>query len=164
MGQRVGQRYVTEVRVRWSDLDAFGHVNNARTVTLLEEARVDWLFVDAARHGVSRLTEGIVVARLEIDYRRAIGFGLPVTVSMGVATLRTSSFAVDYLVSVGGTTVAHAMTVMVPVDPTTFRPRRIDEGERAYLTRFRVAGAAELVEAGLADVEGAGAAGVTPCA
>ena len=64
----MGRRYVTQVRVRWSDLDAFRHVNNARTVTLLEEARVDWLFAEAARHGVDRLTEGIVVARLEIDY------------------------------------------------------------------------------------------------
>ena len=41
------QRYVTDVRVRYSDLDAQGHVNNARVITLLEEARVDWLYADA---------------------------------------------------------------------------------------------------------------------
>ncbi len=83
----MSRRYVTQVRVRWSDLDAFRHVNNARTVTLLEEARVDWLFSEAARHGVERLTEGIVVARLEIDYKRPIGMELPVTVSMGLTKL-----------------------------------------------------------------------------
>ena len=81
---RAMRRYVTQVRVRWSDLDAFRHVNNAKTVTLLEEARVDWLFSEAARHGVNRLTEGIVVAKLEIEYKRPIGMELPVTVSMGV--------------------------------------------------------------------------------
>ena len=78
---------MTQVRVRWSDLDAFRHVNNAKTVTLLEEARVDWLFSEAARHGVNRLTEGIVVAKLEIEYKRPIGMELPVTVSMGVIRL-----------------------------------------------------------------------------
>jgi acyl-CoA thioester hydrolase len=129
-------RYVTQVRVRWSDLDAFGHVNNARTVTLLEEARVDWLFTDASRHGVDRITEGIVVAHLEIDYKRPIGMKLPVTVSMGVTKLGVASFTIDYVLSQAGATAATAATVLVPVDRATFRPRRMDERERTYLGRF----------------------------
>lgn len=129
-------RYVTQVRVRWSDLDAFGHVNNARTVTLLEEARVDWLFTDASQHGVDRITEGIVVAHLEIDYKRPIGMKLPVIVSMGVTKLGVASFAIDYVLSQAGATAATASTVLVPVDPATFRPRRMDERERVYLSRF----------------------------
>jgi acyl-CoA thioester hydrolase len=132
----MGLRYVAQVRVRWSDLDAFGHVNNARTVTLLEEARIDWLFTEAARHGVERLTEGVVVAHLDIDYTRAIGFDPPVTISMGVTRLGAASFTVDYLVTVAGATVATASTVLVPVDPTTFRPRRFDEKERSFLARY----------------------------
>ena len=129
-------RYVTQVRVRWSDLDAFGHVNNARTVTLLEEARVDWLFTDATRHGVDRITDGIVVAHLEIDYKRPIGMKLPVTVSMGVTKLNAASVTIDYVLSQAGATAATASTVLVPVDPATFRPRRMDERERTYLARF----------------------------
>ena len=35
-----------EVVVRWSDMDAFQHVNHARMVTLLEEARIPWPFAD----------------------------------------------------------------------------------------------------------------------
>jgi acyl-CoA thioester hydrolase len=129
-------RYVTQVRVRWSDLDAFRHVNNARTVTLLEEARIDWLFTEAARHGVDRLTEGIVVAHLEIDYKRPIGMEVPVTASMGITKLGVASFTVDYLLSQAGATAATASTVLVPVDPATFRPRRMDEKEQAYLRRY----------------------------
>lgn len=135
-GPETGQRYVTEVRVRWSDLDAFGHVNNARTLTLLEEARVDWLFVAAREHGVDRLTEGIVVAKVTVDYLRAIGFGAPITVSMGVATLGSASFTVDYQVHAADELAVTATTVMVPVDPATFRPRRLSEVERAYLRHF----------------------------
>ena len=132
----MSRRYVTQVRVRWSDLDAYRHVNNAHTVTLLEEARIDWLFAEAARHGVNRLTEGIVVARLEIDYKRPIGMELPVTVSMGLTRLGQASMTVDYIVSVAGTTVATALSVLVPVDPVTFRPRRMDDRERAYLMQY----------------------------
>ncbi len=132
----MARRYVTQVRVRWSDLDAFRHVNNAKTVTLLEEARVDWLFSEAARHGVDRLTEGIVVARLEIDYKRPIGMQVPVTVSMGVTKIGQASMTIDYVLSVAGLTAATASTVLVPVDPATFRPRRLDDRERAFLTGY----------------------------
>lgn len=127
---------MTQVRVRWSDLDAFRHVNNAKTVTLLEEARVDWLFSEAAKHGVARLTEGIVVARLEIEYKRPIGMEVPVTVSMGLTRIGQASMTADYVLSVAGTTAVTALTVLVPVDPVTFRPRRLDDRERTFLTQY----------------------------
>lgn len=122
--------------MRWSDLDAFGHVNNARTVTLLEEARVDWLFLEAGRRGANRLTDGVVVAKVEVHYRRPIGFGPPVSISMGVSRLGASSITIDYLVTVAGELAATASTVLVPVDPATFRPRRWDAVEREFLAEF----------------------------
>jgi len=134
-----GKRYVTDVRVRWSDLDAFGHVNNAKTVTLLEEARIDWLFVEAARHGADRLTDGVVVATLDVAYRRQIGFGLPVRVSMGLTALAAASFTIDYRVTVAGDVVVTANTQLVPVDSATFRPRRLDPVERAFLQPYLAA-------------------------
>ncbi len=132
----MGSRYVTDVRVRWSDLDAFGHVNNARTLTLLEEARVDWLFVEAGRNGVGRLTDGVVVSRMTIQYLRPIGFRAPVQVSMGVSHLANATFTIDYRVQVDGVLAADASSVLVPVDPATFRPRRLDAAEREFLSRY----------------------------
>jgi acyl-CoA thioester hydrolase len=130
------QRYSTQVRVRWSDLDAFGHVNNARTLTLLEEARVDWLFTEAARQGANRLTEGIVVASFDIRYRRPIGFGVPVEVSMGVVALTAVSTTVDYLVTLDGELAVTASSQLVPVDLGTLRPRRWDEAEKSFLSGY----------------------------
>ncbi|AZG46750.1 acyl-CoA thioesterase [Gordonia insulae] len=43
-----GFAYVAHVPVRWSDMDAFGHINHARMVTLMEEARVAWLLSTGA--------------------------------------------------------------------------------------------------------------------
>lgn len=133
--------YDTPVRVRWSDLDAFGHVNNARMLTLLEEARVDWLFVAARADGVDRLTDGIVVAEARIRYRRAITFGAHVIVSMHVSQLSSASFTVSYEVQSDGELAVQAETMLVPVDPTSFRPRRLDAAEKAYLAQFAGAGA-----------------------
>lgn len=131
------QRYVSKVRVRYSDLDAQGHVNNARVLTLLEEARVDWLWVDAPKHGADLLSKAIVVSSLEIKYKRPILMGPPAIVSLGVAKIGTASFTVDYVVTSKDDIVATASTVLVPIDLQQGRPRRLGDAEHSYLARFK---------------------------
>ena len=65
-------RYIYECPLRWSDLDVFGHVNNALFLTLYEEARVALFFVGARETGLTSFEEGIVIARHEIDYLRQV--------------------------------------------------------------------------------------------
>ena len=55
-------------------MDAYGHVNNARFLTLYEEARVAMLFVGARAPGLDSFEEGIVIARHEIDYLRPVDY------------------------------------------------------------------------------------------
>ena len=86
--------------------------------------------------GGAAANETVVVARVAVDYRRSIGFGAAVTVAMWISALGSASFTVDYDVRADGRTAVEASTVLVPVDPATFRPRRLDAAERAYLTRF----------------------------
>lgn len=131
------RRFVTDVRVRYSDLDAQGHVNNARVLTLLEEARVDWLYADAPRHGADQLVQALVVATLTIQYRRPIPFGPPARVSLGVLDVGGASFTVDYVVTSGDEVAATASTVLVAVGVGDGRPLRLGERERAYLSRFQ---------------------------
>ena len=131
-----GLRYVTDVRVRWSDLDAYGHVNNARALTLLEEARVDWLFTEATRRGAAALTGGMVVSRMSVHYKRSITFGEQVKVSMGVVELKSVSTTIDYVVTVDDQVSITATTQLVPVDPVNWRPRRWDSTERAFLSEY----------------------------
>ncbi len=131
------QRHVTDVRVRYSDLDAQGHVNNARVITLLEEARVDWLYPDATRRGAHQLVRAIVVATLEIQYRRPIPFGRPARVSIGVTAIGGASFTVEYVVTTDGVLAATASTVLVVVGPADGRPQRLGDAERAFLECYR---------------------------
>lgn len=130
------RRFQTRIRVRWSDMDAFGHLNHARALTLLEEARLDWLFDDAARDRAAGIAEGVVVARLDAQYLRPIRFGDPVSVSLGVTAVAAGSATVDYRVLVEDRLALTAGTQLVPVDPAAFRPRRWSAGERSFLTDY----------------------------
>jgi acyl-CoA thioester hydrolase len=126
-------------------MDAFGHVNHANTVTLLEEARIELLFTEAARHGVKEMAEGMVVAKLFVDYLAPIVFtGEEILVEMSVRELKSASFTLDYVVrssrGTGSPVVTKAETLMVPYNVTTARPRRLTEAERDFLAGWRAGG------------------------
>ena len=123
-------------------MDAFGHVNHANTVTLLEEARAELLFVEAARQGAKTMAGGMVVARLVVDYHvPLVADGSNVRVEISVRTLKAASFTLDYVVHGGRSTtdavVATAETLMVPYNLESGRPRRLDEAERDFLAGYR---------------------------
>lgn len=123
-------------------MDAFGHVNHANTVTLLEEARVELLFVEAARHGATDMADGMVVARLAIDYHMPLVVnGSTVRVELSVRELRAASFTLDYSLHSGrlptDAVVATAQTLMVPYDVPAGRLRRLSEAERDFLAGYR---------------------------
>ena len=65
--------YRVDVPLRWSDMDAYGHVNNVQFLRLLEDARVigfeEWFGQDR-----SMLDEGVLVARHEIEYLAPLVF------------------------------------------------------------------------------------------
>jgi acyl-CoA thioester hydrolase len=123
-------------------MDPFGHVNHANTVTLLEEARVELLFVEASRLGARTMAGGMVVARLVVDYHvPLIANGGGVLVEISVRTLKAASFTLDYVVHSGRSesdaVVATAETLMVPYNLETGRPRRLVEAERDFLAGYR---------------------------
>ncbi len=136
-------RYVYLCPLRWSDLDAFGHVNNARFLTLYEEARVALMFNEASRSGLTSLAQGVVIARHEIDYLRPVDYnGDPVRIEMWVEEVRNSSFTVAYELFYDGAIASRARSVLVPYDLTARRPRRLTPAERAFLEPYTEASAA----------------------
>jgi acyl-CoA thioester hydrolase len=133
--------FVAEVALRWSDMDAFGHVNHARTVTLLEEARAELLFNEAGRQGLLGMAEGMVVARVVIDYHAPLAYTAgTLQVRLSVRELRAASFLLDYSAYAHqAASVATAETLMVPYDLKAGRPRRLTEDERAFLAEWQIA-------------------------
>ncbi|QUH00532.1 acyl-CoA thioesterase [Saccharopolyspora erythraea] len=133
--------FVAEVALRWSDMDAFGHVNHARTVTLLEEARAELLFAEAGRQGLLGMAEGMVVARVVIDYHTPLVYSAgSLQVRMSVRELKAASFLVDYAAYAHDSVLAaSAETLLVPYDLRAGRPRRLTEDERAFLSEWQLA-------------------------
>jgi acyl-CoA thioester hydrolase len=138
-------QFVTEVAVRWSDMDAYGHVNHARTVTLLEEARVELLHNEMARHALQPITNGILVANLSVDYLAPVDFdGEPIPVALWVGEVKAASFLLHYAVQdrKRRKPLVTARTLMVPYDLTAGRVRRLTPGEREFLALSMADGAA----------------------
>jgi acyl-CoA thioester hydrolase len=131
--------------VRWSDLDAYGHVNNARFLTLYEEARVAMFFIGARAHGLTSFEEGIVIARHEIDYLRPVDYSAgfagatespQVRVELWISDLRAARFTVNYELFDGTVLASRAKSVCVPYHLAQAHPRRLTEPERAFLKPY----------------------------
>ncbi|WP_255458687.1 thioesterase family protein [Nocardia sp. SYP-A9097] len=131
-------RFHTKVEVRWSDMDAFQHINHARMVTLLEEARIPWLFTDD--RPTVRLRSGCVLADLRVQYKGQLRHeDSPLDVSMWIERLRAVDFTVGYEVRAGGAdpdspAAVVASTQLAAFDIDTQRLRRLDPAERDYLS------------------------------
>lgn len=123
--------------MRWSDMDAYGHVNNVVFLTYLEEARVDMLFVLGADLGAKALAEGVLVARHEIDYKAPLVFHpRGVDIEMWVSAVKGASFEIRYEVRDEQTVFARAASVLVAYDLPAGRPRRLGTEERSFLMTY----------------------------
>ncbi|MGH3929868.1 MAG: acyl-CoA thioesterase [Pseudonocardiaceae bacterium] len=132
--------FSTNVAVRWSDMDVYGHVNNARVVTLLEEARTELLFGEGARRGAQTLAEGVIVVELAVRYRLPLVYSAtPVRVRLWVSELRGASFTLAYGVSAaeGNGYAVTASTQLAPYETVARRPRRLTPAEQEFLATFQ---------------------------
>ena len=112
--------------VRWGDLDAFGHVNNATYLVYAQEARYAW----------SKMLE-MVVARAEVDFIAPIYAGdVYLDIEIWVNKIGNSSFGLTYEMKNGDELVARVKTVQVTVSMDTKKSRPINDAEREFLTKY----------------------------
>jgi acyl-CoA thioester hydrolase len=119
-------RYQSKQYVRWDDLDAFGHVNNAVYLTYAQEARFAW----------SGILE-MVVARAEVDFIAPIYDGDTfLDIELWVSAIGNSSFTMTYEIKMKGEVVARVKTVQVTVDMGTKKSSPMSDDQRAFLTKY----------------------------
>ena len=130
-------KYLNKQFVRWDDLDAMGHVNNAKYLTFAQEARFLWATEEFS--GVMKETSliGMVVARAEIDFISPIYEGGKfVDVEITVGKIGNSSFDMLFTISDNGTVLAKVKTVQVTVSVETMKSRPLTDNEREFLTKY----------------------------
>jgi acyl-CoA thioester hydrolase len=133
--------FATGVPLRWTDQDSYRHLNHARAVTLLEEARIALFFDAATADGVTGFAGGLLVAGLGVKYKRQIAYrSQPVRVAMWVEQVRAASFRISYEMHDGAAqadpVAITAHTDMAIYDLSAQRPRRLLTEERTFLERW----------------------------
>lgn len=102
----------TGIQMRYGDIDAMGHLNNAVYVQYLETSRVI-LMRDL---GVRGEDDHSVIARLELDYRREVRWGQAVSVESLIERVGRTSWTVVSRLMADSVPCAYARTVQVQVD------------------------------------------------
>jgi acyl-CoA thioester hydrolase len=117
------------IEIRWRDLDALGHVNNAVYATYLEEARDEWM--QRALEGAGDLWDYVLV-RIAIDFRRELTQGDDaVLVRTRLTRIGTSSLTLrEEVLKLDGTLSAEAESVVVARDRVTGASRPLTVAER----------------------------------
>ena len=143
--------------IRWSDLDAYGHVNNAAMFGLLEEARIHAFWAGDSGHGndhmATRILEGgpdadtfTLIAHQEIEYLAPIPYMRePLDLQMWIGHVGGASLEVCYEIYSPQQTAtvenpqqlfARATTTIVLVDAKTTKPRRMTDEEREAIAPY----------------------------
>ena len=126
------------VRIRWRDVDAYGHVNNAVYLTYLEEARDAW-----AKEVLGPAFDFVIV-RIAIDYRSELSLeDQEVTVrcwgaGVGASSIRTN----EQIVKPNGTVASESESVIVCHDPDARSAKQLGEDQRELLRAAIAADAA----------------------
>jgi acyl-CoA thioester hydrolase len=123
---------VHEVPMRWSDMDAYRHVNNTAYLAYLEQARIGMFF-----HRHVSFSEGTVISRHEIDYLHPIVYHPePLRIEVWIEKIGGARFTVRYEIFDRSVLAARASTTCVTFDFATDRPRRLTGEERSILLAF----------------------------
>lgn len=140
MADTVSAGFTTGVRVRWSDIDMYQHINHATMVTILEEARVDFLrepFADGVE------TIGLLIHEVQVLYKGQLRLvDSPLQVTMWTKRLRAVDFTLGYEVrSVNAAPDSKpaviAETQLAAVHIKEQRLVRLSETHREYLQRWQ---------------------------
>jgi len=123
--------------VRFRDIDAFKHVNNAVFFSYVEQARIRYLLdVLEPDRPFDRLP--LILARVELDYRSPIGFGEEVEVETRVDRIGRSSIGMAHRMTAGpdGRLAGDVHTVLVTYDYERARPVPVPDEWRARIGHY----------------------------
>jgi acyl-CoA thioester hydrolase len=105
--------------VRWREMDALGHVNNAQYLSYVEETRVQWF--NSLQNGWQEGDAAPIVAAIHVDFRKPIVWPEQITVSLFAEKRGSKSATIGHRIhSAGDVSVIYAegYTVLVWIDRT----------------------------------------------
>jgi acyl-CoA thioester hydrolase len=132
-------RHRTRIALRFADMDAFGHVNNAHYLTYIEEARVRY-FDMVVNWEYDWNKQGIILAKAEVNYIRPIHFKDLITIETRCVRIGTKSMQLDYRImktsASADVLMAEASTILVAYDYESRQSIPVPEAWQKALTDF----------------------------
>jgi acyl-CoA thioester hydrolase len=127
------------IQLRWSDPDAYGHVNHARALSLLEDARLA-MATDAPGVVPGRQPD-IILARLEVDYLRQLHYRVAeqLCVRSWLTRVGTKSFTMRQELLQDDHAAIRLDAVLVVFEIAADSSRPLTDEERAYWSRYLAA-------------------------
>ena len=127
--------FIESEKLRFSDTDMIGHVNNVAFAALLESGRTAF----GHFHLFPNMPDGylVVMARVEIDYRRELHWPAVVDIGTRIVAVGNSSYVMGQGVFKGDLCVATGRTTLVMIDRTQRRSARLPDSYRAVLEGLR---------------------------
>ncbi|WP_313654425.1 YbgC/FadM family acyl-CoA thioesterase [Pantoea sp.] len=128
----------TIIKVRGYHLDVYQHVNNARYLEFLEEARWQWLEEVEAFHWLLEQKLAFVVVNININYRRPAVLGDVLAIESEITQLNGRSGIIAQRVMLAGqeTVVADAALTFVCIDLRTQKAVALEGELRERLMRL----------------------------
>lgn len=125
------------VEIRWSDMDAMGHVNNARYFTYLECARIHF-FESLGLSLLNEQRQGIALVSVACDFHRQVRYPATLEIGTTLTSIGTSSFHLAHTFFLQGTSdaVANARSVVVCVDYASEKAVPVPTALREKLEAF----------------------------
>ena len=137
-------KHKLKINVRFADLDAMQHVNNAAYLTYLEEARIDYFnsLLNKTKNEifVAHSAFGYVVARIEIEYLRPVVLGDEIEVYTRISELGHKSVNVEHIIAIkkdsGVIKAATSVTKLVYYDYKSRTTMQIPEEAKKIISEF----------------------------
>jgi acyl-CoA thioester hydrolase len=131
-------RFFHPIEIRYGDLDPQGHVNNAKYLTYMEQARVQYMQQLGLWDGGSFMEIGIILAEARLTFRAPVRFGQAVRAGARVSRIGNRSLAMDYSLedTDSGAVLATGAAVLVAYDYRTAQTIPVPDEWRQRISQF----------------------------
>jgi len=126
--------YQSDFPIRWGDMDAMGHVNNAMYFRYFEMVRMEW-YAQAGFAALPSENQGIVIVDNHAEYLKPVSYPMHVNVQMYGHSPSRSSFISTYLLSVDDVLFTRGSAKVVWIDTVLGKSISLPDDVREFLTR-----------------------------
>ena len=130
-------RFTFTIPVRYSDIDAQGHLNHARYFSFMEEARFQYMIAVGLWHPSQSFEDvGQIVAEATCAYKAPVLANQTVAIGVRTTSLGHKSMVLTYEMRVGEMVVATGRTVQVAYDYAAHRSMPVPAAWREKIQAF----------------------------